>query len=181
MHKLLIPILALLFACARAPVSTVTVGKYNRKDWPHWTDRDHNCLDTRAEILKSRSLSPVQMNRRGCIVVSGKWKDYYYPETHTKAKKVDIDHLIPLKHAHLSGAHQWSKEKRELFANDSDNLVITNRSYNRKKGAKGIDEWLPVHQDYACKYINHWIRIKKKYRLTLNQAEMRTIELKRCP
>ena len=178
MHKLLIPILALLFACARAPISTV--GKYNRKDWPHWTDRNHNCLDTRAEILKSRSLSPVQMNRRGCTVVTGRWKDFYYPEIHTKANKVDIDHLVPLKHAHLTGAHSWTKEKRETFANDPENLVITNRTYNRKKGAKGIDEWLPVNQEYACKYIAHWQKIKKKYRLNLGPSEAKTIELNHC-
>ncbi len=145
--------------------------KYVRSDWPHWIDQDKDCLDTRAEILKQRSLVPVSMNKKGCKVKSGKWKDYYYPETLTQASQVDIDHLIPLKHAHETGAAHWSTSQKEKFANDPENLVITNRRYNRQKGAKGIDEWLPVHKDYACKYITDWIKLKKKYHLILKSAE----------
>jgi hypothetical protein len=174
-------ILILLFivSCAQTP-KPITQIKYDRKDWKHWTDSDRNCLNTRAEILKSRSMSPVLMNKKGCTVVSGKWKDYYFPETHILAKNVDIDHLIPLKNAHESGGSRWNKKEREIFANDPENLVITNRSYNRKKGAKGIDEWLPVHRNYACKYIKDWIKIKSKYKLSLSAGERLSITTNRC-
>lgn len=157
--------------------------KYSRSDWKHWNDEDGNCLDTRAEILKSRSLVVITMNKKGCKVKTGKWKDYYYPEYHMQASKVDIDHLIPLKHAHDVGAAGWSPRQKEKFANDPENLVITNLKYNRQKGAKGIDEWLPRHKIYACKYIKDWLRLKQKYALHLKDAELISIQSLRskCP
>lgn len=154
--------------------------KYQRKAWKHWSDLDRNCVNTRNEILKSRSLNSVTMNKRGCKVVSGKWDDYYYPEIHTLAKNVDIDHLVPLKNAHDTGGAGWSKKQKEAFANDPQNLVITYRAYNRQKGSKGIDRWLPVHRSYACKYIKDWMAIKSKYQLRLTTAEQNTIKDAQC-
>jgi hypothetical protein len=168
----------LLFSCAghQKVQESHSRSKYLRSDWNHWSDSDGDCLNTRAEILKERSLVAVVTNKKGCTVKTGKWKDYYYPEIHTSASKVDIDHLIPLKHAHGVGGANWSELGKEKFANDPENLVITNRSYNRQKGAKSIAEWLPRHKDYACKYVSDWIRIKKKYALKLRDDERQTIE-----
>lgn len=171
--------LLLISACAQLPSQKPV--PYNRKHWPHWTDKDKDCQNTRHEILIQRSLTPVTLDKKGCKVLGGKWSDYYYPETHTRSKNVDIDHLIPLKHANSIGASIWTKQEKEKFANDPDNLVITNKTYNRKKGAKTIAQWLPVNQDYACKYIKDWVRLKKKYQLTITNEEKKTIETARCP
>lgn len=173
-------IFSLILSCTSVPEKPA---KYVRKDWNHWIDQDRNCLNTRAEILKKRSIVPVTLNRKGCKVKSGKWEDFYYPEIHTEAKNVDIDHLVPLKNAHISGASGWSRRSKEEFANDPDNLVITNRVYNRKKGAKGIDGWLPVNKEYACKYVKQFVMIKNRYSLELLPSEKLTAtELKgKCP
>jgi hypothetical protein len=120
------------------------------------------------------------MNARGCAVLRGEWEDYYFPQTHTSPKAVDIDHLIPLKHAHDVGADAWDRQRREAFANDPENLVVTVRRYNRQKGAKTIAEWLPVGKDYACRYIRDWVRLKKKYALPLTPAEDRTVIVSGC-
>ncbi len=180
-------ILAFQFGCAvRRPVPVATpapkkvVAKYERSQWKHWTDADKNCLDTRAEILKARSLTPVQMNKRGCVVVRGKWQDYYYNEVHTVAGMVDIDHLVPLHHAHYAGGAFWSALQKEKFANDPENLVITNRKYNRQKGPKAIDEWLPVERQYACKYVASWQQLKRKYELKMTASELATIKQLNC-
>lgn len=176
MNKLFILFFAI--SCAQQPITVSK--KYHRKEWKHWTDTDQNCLDTRNELLKSRSLVAVKMNKKGCKVIAGKWADYYYPEFHTNPKKVDIDHVVPLKNANETGGASWTKKKKETFANDPQNLVITNRSYNRKKGSKGIDGWLPVHREYACKYIKNWIIIKNKYGLHFTHPEQNTIKAARC-
>jgi hypothetical protein len=165
--------LLLVFSCTMAPAKNT---RYSRKSWIHWSDKDENCLDTRHEILKSRTLVPVVMNKKGCKVQAGKWEDFYYPEVHTLAKKVDIDHLVPLKNAHDSGGQHWTSAQKEAFANDPDNLVITLRSYNRIKGAKGPHEWLPVHKPYACRFIKKWVEIKQKYALSLSSQEAASIE-----
>ena len=167
----------ILASCAHQPV---VIKKYNRKHWKHWIDADRDCQNTRQELLISRSLIPVSFDRKRCVVMRGQWNDYYYPEVHNWASKVDIDHLIPLKNAHDTGGAGWSKKEKQTFANDPENLVITNLKYNRKKGSKGIEQWLPVNEDYACKYIKEWIKIKKKYSLKITEAENRTIKTSRC-
>lgn len=154
--------------------------KYVRSEWEHWIDKDKDCQNTRQEILIERSLIKVKLNKRGCTVLEGKWMDYYYPEEHFLSKNVDIDHLIPLKHAHDSGASKWSKEQKKIFANDPENLVVTNRRYNRVKGAKTIAEWLPVNRERACRYIKDWVQIKRKYSLRLEDAERKTIQTSGC-
>jgi hypothetical protein len=156
-------------------ITNTAHSKYVRKEWKHWSDRDKNCLNTKEEILKARSKSIVLTSKKGCRIKSGSWDDYYYPETISDMKQIDVDHLIPLKHAYDTGGANWSPEKKEQFANDPENLVITNKKYNREKGAKGIDQWLPVNKAYACKYVRDWIKVKKKYGLNLLKDELGTI------
>jgi len=95
-----------LFAicCSCTQTRSLPEKKYLRSDWEHWIDKDKDCQNTRQEILIERSLVKVSLNKKGCKVVQGKWMDYYHPEEHIHAKNIDIDHLIPLKHAHDSGA-----------------------------------------------------------------------------
>lgn len=183
MQKINLLFLALfLSSCAQktGPVIYTPSTKYDRKEWKHWTDSDKNCQNTRQEILKARSITDVKFNKRGCTVVSGKWHDYYYAQVHTDAKNVEIDHLIPLKHAHDHGGDGWTAARKEQFANDPENLVITFKPYNRKKGAKGIDQWLPVNKEYACKYITDWQYIKSKYNLSISPKEHQTIVTSKC-
>lgn len=153
--------------------------RYSRSEWKHWIDADGNCLNTRNELLRQRSLSPVKFNKNGCLVKKGLWKDYYFPEILSLSSQIDVDHLVPLKHAHISGGGSWSRAKKQMFANDLENLVITNKKYNRQKGAKSIDQWLPLNKSFACKYVKDWKFIKKKYSLTIFPAEVKTINLLR--
>jgi hypothetical protein len=153
---------------------------YNRKDWKHWIDEDHDCENTRMEILKERSLKPVKMNKSGCRVLAGEWNDYYFPEVLTNTSKIDIDHLVPLKHAHDYGGASWSNVKKKQFANDPENLVITNLKYNRQKGPKSILEWMPINRAYACKYLTQWLKIKSKYELIISDKEQEFYKLAKC-
>jgi hypothetical protein len=142
---------------------------YKREAWGNWATGS-DCLDTRNKILKERSLIPVEV--KNCKVISGKWDDYYYPEKLEQPKAIDIDHVVPLKEAHETGGASWPTEMKKAFYNDPENLVITNLSYNRQKGAKTILEWMPMNRNYACKYVKHWMHIKKKYQLTITDKEL---------
>lgn len=176
MHKnnfLILVFLSIFLLSCSVPKSPSL--RYQRNDWPHWSDLNKNCLNTRAEILKNRSLSQIKLNKKGCKVTSGSWDDYYYPQRLEEVGQIDIDHLVPLKHAHDHGASHWSREMKERFANDPENLVITHRKYNRAKGPKGIEEWLPVKIEFACKYVQDWIKIKTKYGLAIGSKEKITI------
>lgn len=141
---------------------------YKRSLFGKWQDLDGNCRDTRAEVLIERSEVPVTFKKNGCLVDKGLWSDFYYQEKLTEASSIDIDHVVPLKHAYETGAAQWSSKKRIEFSNDYENLVITNKKYNRQKGAKTPLEWMPVQKEYACKYLKKWLNIKVKYSLSIN-------------
>ena len=153
---------------------------YVRGDWKHWIDRDSDCQDERAEFLIRESLIPVKLDKKGCLVKSGKWKDFYYDEVLTDASKIDIDHVVPLKHAFDHGGALWTRAKKEKFANDPLNMVITNLKYNRSKGPKSISEWVPINFNYACKYAKRWMGIKKKYKLSIKKSEVEAVDPKKC-
>lgn len=163
--KILITLLFSLNLLAQTP-------SYDRKEFRHWDDEDRDCRNRRAEVLKDRSLESVtyRKSRRGlCTVKTGKWNDFYFDEVQNRASMVDIDHVVPLKNAWDSGAHNWSKFEREQFANDPLNLVITNRKYNRQKGAQTPLTWAPIDRKYYCKYLLRWIKVKQKYELLIEK------------
>jgi hypothetical protein len=144
---------------------------YSRAEWKHWIDEDADCKDTRAEILTERSEIPAKIDPQKCKVLSGRWNDYYFSEILLRTSDIDIDHLVPLKHAHEAGGAAWSAEEKKRFANDPRNLVVTNRKYNRKKGEKTPLEWLPIERRYACKYWRDWMTIKSLYKLEISSEE----------
>jgi hypothetical protein len=91
--------------------------------------------------------------------------DYYSGQSLTQARFIDVDHLVPLREAHKSGAVAWSGDQKTKFANDPENLVVTHRSFNRTKGPQGIGTWLPSKRDIACRYARDYLKVKKRYEL----------------
>lgn len=108
--------------------------KFNRDDWGSWTDEDGNGLNTREELLKQKS------RRRPAIlknkVIDGAWYDEYTGRYFYDPNDVSIDHIVPLRNAHYSGGSNWSKEKKNRFFNDKDNLIIVSKKVNEDKGHK---------------------------------------------
>ncbi|MXS83764.1 HNH endonuclease [Nitrosomonas oligotropha] len=151
---------------------------YNRKDWPHWIDADGDCQNTRQEMLIAASRMPVQFkNSKHCTVVKGEWVGAYTGKVFTKASDVDIDHIVPLAHAHQHGAGKWSRKQRREFANDSENLIVVSDSVNQSKSDKAPHEWLPPRKDYWCEYGRRWTSIKEKYRLWFSSRELKTLRM----
>jgi hypothetical protein len=112
---------------------------YDRSDWPHWSDDDKDCQNTRHEILISTSKKSVEFKTdKRCNVATGEWFDPFSGDTYFNSIELDLDHIVPLKFAHGHGADIWSRERKETFANDLDNLVLVQASLNRQKGAKGL-------------------------------------------
>ena len=143
--------------------------RYDRDAYGGWLDTDGDCQNSRAEILIKRSLIDVSFKgKRTCVVKGGKWDDFYYDDVLTNASVIDIDHVVPLKHAHENGAKYWNQDKKKQFSNDPENLVITHKSHNRSKSAKTPLLWSPINRSYACKYIKRWIKIKHKYDLDID-------------
>jgi 5-methylcytosine-specific restriction endonuclease McrA len=146
---------------------------YDREEWPHWRDADHDCQDARDEVLIAESLIPVEFfNERKCDVTRGKWICPYTGREFTGSGDLDIDHLVSLRNAHVSGGWAWSKEQRQAYANDLDHpehLVAVEASANRSKGDRGPEDWLPAEN--VCEYAASWIAIKRRWKLSMSTRE----------
>jgi hypothetical protein len=183
--SLLVSVLVMLSGCAvekrvmpqqESIATPAPVSPYNRKDWPHWIDADGDCQNTRQEMLIASSRVPVKFkNARHCTVVSGEWFGVYTGKTFTKASDVDIDHIVPLAHAHRHGADKWTRDQRRTFANDFENLVVVDDAANQSKSDQAPHEWLPQRKDYWCEYGRRWTHIKEKYRLWFSSRERETL------
>lgn len=148
-----------------------TITRYNRDDWGNWEDEDNDGLNTRHEVLARESLiKPVISNNR---VISGKWYDKFTGKYFTNARDLDIDHLVPLKNAHISGASNWSREKKNQYYNylkNENHLVAVSKGANRSKGDKSPVEWLPPNEEYQCEYVREWYKIKTDWGLTIEEG-----------
>ncbi|KQR16364.1 hypothetical protein ASF78_02935 [Cellulomonas sp. Leaf334] len=152
---------------------------YDRATWNHWTDADGDCQDTRAEVLIAESTGPVVLTADGCSVVSGTWVDPFSGLTWHQASDLDIDHLVPLKNAHDSGAWSWGATTKETYANDLTNpdaLVAVEDGLNQSKGSRGPDEWKPPAEDAWCGYATAWATVKQDSALTVTQSELDALE-----
>lgn len=67
-------------------------------------------------MLKRDGSNVVTNN--ACTSTSGTWYSDYDGATWTAASDVDIDHIVPLKEAWISGAKDWTADQREAFANE---------------------------------------------------------------
>lgn len=148
---------------------------YDRKLYKHWIDEDGNCRDTRVEVLVRDATGRIVFDDdRECKIKSGKWKDPYTGAIFTEPKKLDVDHMVPLKNAHESGAWAWSAKKKQDYANYMKvryHLLAVSLSENRKKGDRGPEKYLPPLASYRCEYARDWAKIKEDWELEMTEAE----------
>ena len=155
------------------------IPEYDRDDWKHWVDEDGDCQDARQEVLVAESLDPVTFETdRRCRVEAGRWYGAFDGHDLGNTNYVDVDHMVPLRNAHLSGAWTWSPEKKEEYANfleDADHLIAVASRANRSKGARGPDEWQPPNEGYWCQYATDWAEIKGPWDLTMTEPEAEAV------
>ncbi len=157
--------------------------KYDRSSWGSWSDEDGDCQKLRHEILITSSEVPVVFkSNKKCQVRSGKWFDVYSGKYFGLADQMEIDHVVAVKEAWLSGGKNWDQKMKREFYNDTDNLLPVSRTAHRPKGAQDIAQWLPP-KAFQCDYLKIWLKVKSKYALTFDKREKRAISRlkKSCP
>ncbi|CAE6342110.1 unnamed protein product [Rhizoctonia solani] len=163
-------------ATAKTYLSELTVAAdsnspaYSRDLFPTWDTISGSC-DTRETVLKRDGTSVVTDS--SCSVTSGTWTSPYDGAKWTAASDLDIDHIVPLKEAWVSGARSWTTARREALANDltRPQLLAVTDNVNQSKGDKDPANWMPPSTSYHCTYIRAWITVKHYYGLTVDSAE----------
>ena len=119
-------------------------------------------------------ITPTFRTDKDCIVEAGQWLAPYSAITVTDPGDLDIDHMVPLRNAHNSGAWEWTAERKRLYANyldDSQHLIAVTARANRSKGARGPEDWKPDDRTYWCQYATDWITVKSTWELTVTRDE----------
>ena len=173
---------AALTVLASLPVRPATASGYARSKFRHWITAPNGC-STREVVLIREAIT---VNTQGCRVVSGEWFSPYDGTTWQVASRLDIDHMVPLKEAWVSGASAWSPARRQAFANDlgwPGSLIAVSASSNRSKSDRDPARWMPTNTGYWCTYLFDWIDVKHRWSLSVDSAEKQAItkDLSTCP
>ena len=92
------------------------------------------------------------------------------------------DHFVALAEAHQSGGAYWSDQRKAEFAIDAENIFWLPAAVNSEKWAWDPDGWRPASAAAHQRYAVRWIRIKQKWSLDFDSAEIAALrELLRTP
>ena len=174
--------LALLPVKGRAPLTGYDRDRFG----PAWLDADRNGCDTRNDLL-GQHLHAITLEDNGCVVAAGSYDDPYtgsqidYRQGH--GALIDIDHVVPMANAWVTGAFGWQIKKRAAFANDPLNLLPADAGANRQKGDGDAATWLPPNKAFRCRYVSRQVAVKDKYDLWVTAPEKAAIArvLTACP
>jgi hypothetical protein len=152
-----------------------------------WVDTDDNGCNQRDDVLLRDAVPGTTLvQRQGACdhdVLSGTWHDPYTGRTLTftnlkdlgQAEAIQIDHVVPLAEAWVSGARRWSTVRRVVFANDLDELLAVDGPTNMSKGDGDPAAWRP-RRGYQCAYARRWIAIKGRYGLAVDPSEKAALD-----
>lgn len=142
---------------------------------PHgWADDDHDGCNTRKEVLLAESVTPLEVDPRGCKLSGGKWQDRFTGELLENQSQLEIDHLVALGDADRSGGWRWTSERKQQFANDLSSgahLSAVSSKSNQAKSDHGPDEWLPKNAEARCRYLLDYATIKSTWQLTVTKTQ----------
>lgn len=151
-----------------------------------WKDTDGNGCNQRDDVmLRDAVKDTVRTGWQGDCdhdVLAGTWIDPYAGRVHrltdakapAQAQAVQIDHVVPLAEAWVSGARAWPESRREQYANDLSGLLAVDGRTNASKGASDPAAWRP-RKAYQCAYATRWISTKHRWRLSADPSEVRAL------
>jgi hypothetical protein len=159
-----------------------------------WVDTDHNGCNQRDDVLlRDAVLGTTRVQQQDACdhdVLAGTWHDSYTGRTLrftdlkdlSQAEAIQIDHVVPLAEAWVSGARGWSRDRREVFANDLRELLAVDGPTNMAKSDDDPAAWRP-RKGYQCTYARRWVGVKTRYRLAVDPPERAALRqmLDTCP
>ncbi len=177
-------LLATLEVKGRAPMTGYDRDRFGRA----WLDADRNGCDTRNDMLGEYLADKVfEPGTHDCVVDAGMLDDPYTGTlidfVYGDGALVDIDHVVALGNAWVTGAFRWDIRKRAALANDPLNLLPVDAAANRQKGGGDAATWLPSNKSFRCAYVARQVSVKSKYGLWVTPAERVAIgrALASCP
>lgn len=145
---------------------------YDRDLFDHWIDADGDGCHARCEVLEAERRTDLPG------LPAGGWLSIYDGYSTDDPGEFDVDHVVALGEAWRSGADTWDANRRRDFANDLDEpdaLIAVTASTNRSKSDRDPASWQPPNRDAWCQFGLGWVRVKIKWSLTADEAEVRAL------
>ncbi len=185
--------LAGLTVAPRTDGASFCRGRFGPDTWP---DLDANGCSTRQDVLvrQATTVSTRAIASHGgrCQeAISGTWIDPYTGETMAftnlkdpaQAQLIQIDHVVSLYNAWVSGASRWTDAQRVIFANDlaAPELQAVAGAVNFAKDHAGAEAWQPPAGQ--CAFARAYVEVKRKYDLSVTARERDALDatLGTCP
>ncbi|WP_424346765.1 excalibur calcium-binding domain-containing protein [Kocuria sp. CH-021] len=165
-----------------------TMSDYDREAlFGGWIDADGDCEDSRNEVL-ARDLTGVT-SADGCRVDTGTLADPYtgasidFVRGVATSGDVQVDHVVSLGNAWVTGARRLSPADRVALANDPLNLLAVDGPANGSKSDQDAAGWLPPNRAFACDMVAIQIAVKSRYGLWVTAPEKDAMAevLAECP
>ena len=137
------------------------------------------CQNTRAKVLLRDTEADVTLSANRCTVKTGKWHDPYTGNDYAQADAIQIDHVVPLANAYISGADNWNQKTRCAYANFMANnfhLLSVDGHQNQSKGDSSPADWMPPNAEFHCQYLKDWLSIKLIWGLVMSPPESDAIK-----
>ena len=150
------------------------VPDYDRDHFAGWLDTDGDCVNTRHEILQAEAVD-FSMNAEGCAVASGEWFDPYTDRSYSNPRDLDVDHVVALADAWVSGAWAWADELLDRFSNDFGNLNAIAAGENRSKSARGPAAYSPSAPGARCDYLVQYASVKIRWGLAITPQDFEVL------
>lgn len=127
---------------------------------------ENRCSHYNSDLYPySQSVEPHIVNQQGGRIY-GPYTGTYF----SSIRETDIEHIVARSEAHDSGLCAADSNTRRAFASDLLNLTLASPSVNRhQKIDNDLAEWLPAMNQ--CWYVNQVVQVKRKYNLSMDQAE----------
>lgn len=167
-------LIAELFTTLRIAPEAEAVGFTKDIFGEGWTDTDDNKCSTRNDIF-GRDLANT-VRGEDCQVLSGTLTDPYtgavfnYEADPQTDDDVQIDHVVSLRNAWVTGGQELPTDLKTTFKNDPLNLVTVLGTSKDLKGDRNAAQWLPT-TPFACEYIGRQIAVKARYGLWVTSEE----------
>lgn len=157
-------------------------GRFGPDTWP---DLDQNGCSTRQDVLVRQAVTvrTARIRAHGSTcqeAMAGTWVDAYTGASlrldnlkdPAQAQTLQIDHVVSLYDAWVSGAKDWSDERRVIFANDLANpeLLAVSGETNFAKDRSGPESFTPATA-YRCDYARAYVAVKAAYGLTITARQ----------
>jgi hypothetical protein len=182
---------ALSYAKTLKPKVWVSHDGYTRAQfssgWGNISVQGRSC-DLRNYILMRDLKNITRKATDWCLVATGTLNDPYTGKVIKFVRgvgtslAVQIDHVVALSNAWVTGAQSITDTARFQLANDPLNLLAVDGPTNGSKSDSDAANFLP-RKSYQCKYVARQLSVKRKYHLWVTASEKSSMVrvLTTCP